>query len=141
MKEKTLTYRVIAFWILVGSVLLWYLLLVKTPDFKFGLDLNGGTSLTYVADLSKVNQANLEAETASSSVSSTTGQKVDTAATAKLNVADSMAGLRDIIEKRVNEFGVSEAIVRTEYSTYTDENRLIVELPGVTDIDEEVLKR
>ena len=138
MKEKTLTYRVIAFWILVGSVLLWYLLLVKTPDFKFGLDLNGGTSLTYVADLSKVNQANLEAETASSSVSSITGQKVDTAATAKLNVADSMAGLRDIIEKRVNEFGVSEAIVRTEYSTYTDENRLIVELPGVTDIDEAI---
>lgn len=138
MKEKTLTYRVIAFWILVGAIVLWYLLLVKTPDFKFGLDLNGGTSLTYVADLSKVNQANEEAKTASSSISTTTGQRVDSANSAKLDIEDSMNGLRNIIEKRVNEFGVSEALVRTEYSTYTDEHRLVVELPGVTDIDEAI---
>lgn len=138
MKEKTLTYRVIAFWIVIGAALLWYLLLYKTPDFKFGLDLNGGTSLTYVADLSKVNEANEEAKTASSSVSTTSGQRVDTVNSAKLDIADSMNGLRNIIEKRVNEFGVSESIVRTEYSTYTDEHRLVVELPGITDIDEAI---
>lgn len=138
MKEKTLTYRVIAFWIVIGAALLWYLLFFKTPDFKFGLDLNGGTSLTYVADLSKVNNANKEAGTASSTVSTTSGQKIDTVNSVKLDMNDSMNGLRNIIEKRVNEFGVSEAIVRTEYSTYTNEHRLVVELPGVTDIDEAI---
>lgn len=138
MKEKTLTYRVVSFWIIILAALLWFLLLYKTPDFKLGLDLNGGTSLTYVADLSKINAANEEAKNASSSVSTTTGMKVETINSAKLDIADSMNGLRDVIEKRINVFGVSEPIIRTEYSTYTDEHRLVVELPGITDIDEAI---
>lgn len=137
MKEKSLTYRVVAFWIIVGAALLWYLLMFKTSDFKFGLDLNGGTSLTYVADLSKVNEANEEAKSAFSTDATST-QGANTMDTVKLDVGDSMNSLRDIIEKRVNEFGVSEAIVRTEYSTYTNEHRLVVELPGITNIEEAI---
>ena len=47
-----------------------------------------------------------------------------------------MAALRDTIERRVNLFGVSEPLVQTERTgalAGTSEERLIVELPGVTD--------
>ncbi len=76
--------------------------------FKLGLDLSGGTQLVYRADLSHV---------------------------ASADVADSMAALRDTIERRVNLFGVSEPIVQTETASALggNEQRLIVELPGVTD--------
>src|SRR3989344_7664974 len=83
--------------------------------FRFGLDLAGGTHLVYKADVSGV----LPSE-----------------------VKGSMESLRDVIERRVNLFGVSEPSVQTEVSGgfFGDgrEHRLIVELPGVTDIDEAI---
>jgi len=79
--------------------------------FKLGLDLSGGSRLTYEADVSKLNPA---------------------------DVADAMSSLREVIDRRVNVFGVSEPIVQTESSALSGEvhNRLIVELPGVTDVKE-----
>src|SRR6185436_14414929 len=78
--------------------------------FKLGLDLSGGTQLVYKADLSKLNGA---------------------------DVTDSLAALRDTIERRVNLFGVSEPIVQTQHVSAAisgnAEDRLIIELPGVTD--------
>jgi len=82
--------------------------------FKLGLDLNGGTELVYRADLSKVAQTEISA---------------------------SMNTLRDVIEKRVNMFGVSEATVRLERVGFTgseNEEHLVVELPGVTDTDKAI---
>lgn len=82
--------------------------------FKLGLDLNGGTELTYRADTTKV--------------------KSD-------NVTDAMASLRDVIERRVNLFGVSEPVVQVEEAgliTGQKDHRLLVELPGVTNIDQAV---
>ena len=73
--------------------------------FKLGLDLAGGTRLTYVADVSGV-----------------VGQDISSA----------MSGLRDVIERRVNIYGVSEPVVEVENAA--DEWRLIVELAGVKDI-------
>jgi len=84
--------------------------------FKLGLDLNGGTELVYKADLTKATSTPTE-------------------------IASSMSVLRDVIEKRVNAFGVSEAVVRVERIGFTgaeSEQQLIVELPGVTDIDKAV---
>lgn len=81
--------------------------------FKLGLDLNGGTELTYKADVSKV----------------------------KGSIGDSMASLRDVIERRVNLFGVSEPVVQVENPgalSGTSEYRLLVGLPGVTDINKAV---
>ena len=77
-------------------------------QFKLGLDLSGGTQLVYRADLKAIQSA---------------------------DVSDSMAALRDTIERRVNLFGVSEPIVQTENagSLGGNEQRLIVELPGITD--------
>lgn len=76
--------------------------------FKYGLDLNGGTHLVYKADTSKV--------------------KSD-------EVAGAMSSLRDTIESRINIFGVSEPLVQVEESTIGGQKveKLIVELPGVTD--------
>ena len=69
-------------------------------DFELGLDLQGGIHLLYEADLSQV----LEEEK-----------------------ADAIAGLRDVIERRVNLFGVREPVVQVQGE------RLIVELAGVID--------
>ncbi len=79
-------------------------------NFHLGLDLAGGTLLTYRADVSGV---------------------------ASGDVDDAMSSLREVIERRVNVFGVSEPVVQTERAVVAGgkEERLIVELPGVTDVD------
>ena len=71
-----------------------------------GLDLQGGTHLIYQADLSKIDSNE---------------QKV------------SMEGVRDVIERRVNAFGISEPVVQI-----SQKNRLIVELAGVKDIGQAI---
>ena len=76
----------------------------KTP-YRLGLDLSGGTRLLYEADLSQI----------------------------ELKDRDSaMNGLRDVIERRVNLFGVSEP--RVEVVKMSDSYRLSVELAGIKDI-------
>ena len=83
-------------------------------SFKLGLDLNGGTHLVYQADTSKVSAG---------------------------DVNEAMTALRDVIERRVNMFGVSEPIVQTESSGVFGgggEERLAVELPGVTDVQKAI---
>lgn len=72
--------------------------------FKLGLDLSGGTQLVYQANLTDLEQQ---------------------------DVSGSMSALQQTIERRVNLFGVAEPLVQTE--TSDGQERLIVELPGVTD--------
>jgi preprotein translocase subunit SecD len=81
--------------------------------FKLGLDLSGGTHLVYHADVTKVTST---------------------------DVKDSMNALRDVIERRVNIFGISEPIVQVQDSGFANggEERLIVDLPGVTDVSKAV---
>ncbi|MBI4250596.1 protein translocase subunit SecD [Candidatus Uhrbacteria bacterium] len=78
------------------------------PDtFRLGLDLQGGTQLIYNTDLSKA---------------------------APGEEAEAVEGLRDVIEQRVDSFGVAEPIVQTvkEGERY----RIMVELAGVHDVEE-----
>lgn len=107
--------RIAAVVVLLLGVLLGWFVQASGERFPFhlGLDLSGGTLLTYRADVSEV---------------------------ASGEVDDAMRSLRDVIERRVNIFGVSEPIVQTETSRVGsgEEHRLIVELPGVTDVDEAV---
>lgn len=77
----------------------------KIP-FSLGLDLIGGINLIYEADLSQIK---------------------------KLEEREAMSGVRDIIERRINIFGVKEPIVQI-----SGKNRLIVELPGLKNISEAV---
>jgi protein-export membrane protein SecD len=88
------------------SVLGFQVRLPYFPDvpFRLGLDLQGGTHLIYEADLS-----NIESEEHKSS----------------------MQGLRDVIERRVNLFGVQEPVVQVQEGA--GHYRLIVELAGVHD--------
>lgn len=82
--------------------------LPKVPEkpFQLGLDLLGGAHLLYEADLSKVPSENR---------------------------ADAMNGIRDVIERRVNFFGVSEPIILV-----SGDNRLIVELAGISDVNQAI---
>jgi preprotein translocase subunit SecD len=112
--------RILAVFLLVVGVLAGYFIyhteVVNTEKMPFhlGLDLSGGSYLVYRADLSEVNE---------------------------VDVKDSMESLRDTIERRINLFGVSEPRVTTETHSFGadgTEERLVVELPGVTDIDEAI---
>ena len=81
----------------------------KSFDLFLGLDLAGGSHLVFEADASTVSPDDVK------------------------NALDS---LRDVIERRVNLFGVSEPVVQT--SSFGGKNRIIVELPGVKDTKEAV---
>jgi len=76
-------------------------------EFKthLGLDLKGGSHLVFEADTSKIKKEDLE---------------------------DALNSTRDIIEKRVNFFGVSEPQIQTLKSQ--GKYRISVDLPGITDV-------
>ncbi|MBX4186718.1 MAG: protein translocase subunit SecD [Candidatus Doudnabacteria bacterium] len=78
----------------------------KQVKLKLGLDLQGGTHLVYEGDLKDIPA---EAQN------------------------DAMNSARDVIERRVNAFGVSEPVVQV-----SGNNRIIVELPGIKDINEAI---
>lgn len=73
----------------------------KIP-FHLGLDLQGGTHLEYEADLTNIEP----------------GER-----------GEAMEGIRDVIERRVNIFGVAEPIIQVAKG-----NRLIVELAGIKEV-------
>ena len=72
---------------------------------NLGLDLQGGTYLVYQADLSQVDSSQYGA---------------------------SLEGVRDVIERRVNAFGIAEPRVQT--SKTGREHKVTVELAGVKDV-------
>ncbi len=74
---------------------------------KLGLDLSGGVHLAYQADTSALSEANRAAAVEATRVN---------------------------IERRVNSLGVSEPIIQT--SKVGSDHRLIVELAGITDINQ-----
>lgn len=82
-------------------------------DFKLGLDLSGGSHLVYAIDTSKVAPADL---------------------------SEALSALHEVIERRVNAFGVGEPLVQMEQggALGTGEYRMVVELPGITDVNEAV---
>jgi|SRR3989344_4910352 len=77
--------------------------------FQLGLDLSGGAQLVYQADVSSLVFA---------------------------EVKEAMEGLRDVIERRVNLFGVTEPVVQVE--KHGEERRLIVELAGISDVNQAI---
>ncbi len=112
--------RVISVAILLGGLSLGYGMNLYAPiagrfPFRLGLDLAGGTQLVYRTDLSHIPDADANS---------------------------SMMALRDVIERRVNAFGVSEPVVQVEKNSFlagnSNEQRLIVELPGITDIKQAI---
>jgi protein-export membrane protein SecD len=109
-------FRVFAIFALIVGLLLTYFVWSTQTDptstyrFRLGLDLAGGTELVYKADMSQT----------------PSGEQ-----------GDALGALQGVIERRVNLFGVAEPLVQTEQASTlsgTTEDRLIVDLPGVTNI-------
>jgi protein-export membrane protein SecD len=88
----------------LNSKFSWTLPHFPEKNYVLGLDLQGGVSLVYQADLSQTTDK-----------------------------SGAMSGLRDVIERRVNMFGVSEPVVQIQ-----GQDRLLVELPGVTDVQQAI---
>ncbi len=78
-------------------------------NLKYGLDLAGGASLIYNIDTSSAKSADL---------------------------TSALESLKTNIERRINLFGVSESNV--QLSKQGQDHRLVVELPGVTNIDDAI---
>lgn len=81
--------------------------LVSNLKVNKGLDLQGGIHLEYKADVSQIDSA---------------------------KVSDALTAAEAVIERRVNAFGVGEPLVQLSRSG--TEHRIIVELPGVKDIEQ-----
>lgn len=82
---------------------------LKGIEFHLGLDLQGGTHLIYNADTSQIPAAD------------------------RVTALD---GARDVIERRVNAFGVAEPLVQVNQSV--NDWRIIVELPGIKDVNQAI---
>ncbi len=81
----------------------------KNIPYRLGLDLQGGTHLVYEADTTDI---------------------------ADSERGNAMEGVRDVIERRVNAFGVAEPIVQTNKAG--NSWRIIVELAGVRDVTQAI---
>lgn len=82
----------------------------KRPvDLKKGLDLQGGTHLVFSAEMKGIEAKDRD---------------------------NALLAAQNNIEKRVNFFGVSEAVVQTAKTK--DDFRLVVELPGVKDVNQAI---
>jgi len=74
---------------------------------NLGLDLQGGIHLEYKADVSELEKSKMD---------------------------EALQAAQDVIERRVNALGVGEPLVQTAQNN--NEKRIIVELPGIKDIEE-----
>jgi protein-export membrane protein SecD len=109
LKKRLLALLVLLVAVGIGYFVYWSQITNKRP-FKLGLDLSGGSYLVYNADVSKIPAG---------------------------GIGDAMGSLRDVIERRVNLFGVSEPRVSTESTNLAGGGKqyhLVVELPGITDV-------
>jgi len=80
---------------------------INSLKINLGLDLQGGIHLEYKADTSAIPEDKKE---------------------------EAMQAIQDLVERRVNAFGIGEPLVQTSFSG--GENRVIVELPGIKNMEE-----
>lgn len=78
----------------------------QTFRMRLGLDLQGGAHLVYQADFNEIKAADR---------------------------ADALSAIRDVIERRVNSFGLAEPQVAV-----SGQDRIIIELPGIKNINEAI---
>ena len=101
--------------LVVASFLVYYIF--DKDGYSLGLDIAGGSQITYTIDTSGIDGADIN---------------------------NRVESLKSVIEKRVNALGVSEPrLYTTSTSRLTGlpvSHRLVIELPGVTDIEEAVRK-
>lgn len=96
-------YLIIFLITLVGSLVVTF---TNFLPFRLGLDLVGGSVLIYQADLSGIGQQTVE---------------------------ETLAGVKDLIERRVNILGISETNV-----SYAKSGKVVVEIPNIKDPKEAI---
>lgn len=113
--------KILAVIILCVTLLLGFFVYTNEPKlsgkqevsypFRLGLDLLGGTQITYRADISELDDSEIEG---------------------------SMETLKAVIERRINPLGQEETNVQIQEANFANEGeyRVIIELPGVTDVAE-----
>jgi preprotein translocase subunit SecD len=79
----------------------------RDTELKLGLDLQGGTRLVLQADMEPISAEDRD---------------------------DALDSAKEVVERRVNLFGVSEPVVQS--SRVGEDYRVVVELPGVKDVNE-----
>lgn len=84
--------------------------LTAERPFNLGLDLQGGSHLVYEADVANIAEADR---------------------------VGALEATRDVIERRVNLFGVSEPVVQVNHGI-NGEYRVIAELAGIKDVEEAI---
>ena len=85
------------------------IIIQRNFDLVLGLDLAGGSHLVFEADVSKIDESERK---------------------------DAITTLKEVIERRVNLFGISEPNVQS--SSFEGKERIIVELPGIKDTKEAI---
>lgn len=83
--------------------------ITKDLTYRLGLDLKGGTQLTYSLDMSEIRSSERD---------------------------DAFESARNIIEKRINFLGVSEPSVQTV--RVAEDYRIVVELPGLSNVGQAI---
>lgn len=108
MKSKRLLFWIIIFITIITSLIALpsNIPLKINPSFTFGLDLQGGTSITLEAQMKDI---------------------------AGKDRKDALESAKTVIERRVNLLGVSEPIIQT--AKVGESHRIIVELPGIKDVN------
>jgi preprotein translocase subunit SecD len=109
---RTRTIYLLILILALFGVALWSILPVSTnllgpSGLRLGLDLKGGSYLIYQADLRDV---------------------------AAAERAETMRGVKEIIENRVDALGIAESIVQVK--SYEGEYSIAIQLPGIADIEE-----
>jgi preprotein translocase subunit SecD len=82
---------------------------LRDLSFRLGLDLQGGSSITFKANMNDIPQSQRD---------------------------DALSSAQAVIEKRINYYGVSEPVVQTE--KVNNDYRILVEIPGVSDVNQAV---
>ena len=114
MKAKHDSWKkIFSIFIVLAVVALWTISVTGTPKtksiddaLKYGLDINGGVYVELEADTSNLSDSRID---------------------------EVMQQTKEVMEKRVNAMGVSEATVSIE-----GKNRLRIEMPGVKDAEEAI---
>jgi len=81
----------------------------KVLEFRQGLDLKGGVSITFKADVEDIPVSERES---------------------------ALESAKSVIERRINLYGVSEPLIQT--AKVNEDSRIIVEFPGVTNVEEAI---
>jgi preprotein translocase subunit SecD len=81
------------------------------PQIKLGLDLQGGTHLVLDAKMNDIDQADR---------------------------LDALESVKEVIVRRIDLYGVTEPVIQTSVNAPQNQYRLLVELPGIKDVNQAV---